>query len=721
MGNLIPVCKALIRVLLATALAGCAVAGRSEEQLADVKALDVESAVRLAGEGQALYENETSKRNGYDYCSLAVGLIEQGQLRLGIREASKALFLGQSSGDRCLVAFAKRDLAVAYSFAGLLDHAQRYAEEALSDASRCRQPATVERVARKVLGDVYLRNGRPSDALREYERIPRATLRVMQLNDALVTLSMANAYLALGQTKRAGEMFREFESHDVPIAALAKRGLGQVALAEGRPADAIRLFETAASDSRGDDAAYHRLWALAGLGRARTRTGDQAGAVAAYRRAIVAAEEVRVRFRSEELKSGFFGEVQQVFDDAVDLLVQSGDPEGALDVSERSRGRALQDLLRGRVKAKLGGDVLTDTLATQGSVAELRAAVPAGVVIVEYHTTADRTYAWTIRSSGIAVTSVAVGREPLRAEIEQFRQKIGARPMAGPSHPRDVVTKGDPDALALQTTAIAQRLYEHLIRPLGLRSGEDVVIVPHGALHYLPFQALAGHAGFLIEERGISYLPAAATVRHFLAGPSPTRRHVLGLGNPDLGSPRLALPAAEREVEQLRAIFPDAEIYVRSAATKQQLVRRGPESEVIHVAAHASLDEVDPLYSVIRLTGTDGKPGDLEAHEVYELNLSRARLVTLSACKTGLGRVSRGDELWGFTRSFLTAGSRAMVVSLWSVEDEATARLMASFYGRLPEDGVRRALRRAQLELLADPRTRDPYFWAAFNAIGDWR
>ncbi len=710
----IPFCNALILAGLVTVLGGCAAAGRSEERLAEAKAVDAESAVRLAAEGQALYESDLAKRKGYDYCSLAVGLIEQGQLRLGIREASKALFLGQSSGDRCLIASAKRDIAVAYSFAGHVDLARQYAEDALMDASSCRPPFPIERVARKVLGDLHLRAGRPRDALREYERFS-------QSGDALLTLSIANAYLAAGDTKRAGELFRGAESRNSAITALAQRGLGQVALAEGRLDEAVRLFERSAREARGNDAAYHRLWALAGLGRAHAGAGDQAGAAVAYRRAIATAEEVRARFRSEELKSGFFGEVQQVFDDAVALLVQSGDPEGALDVSERSRGRALQDLLRGRVKAKLGGDVLTDTLATQGSVAELRAAVPDGVVIVEYHTTADRTYAWTIRPSGVAVTSVGLGREALRTEIEQFRQKIGARPIAGPSHRRDVVTKGDPNALAFQTTAIAQRLYEHLIRPLGLRSSEDVVIVPHGALHYLPFQALVGDAGFLIEERGVSYLPAAATLRHFLAGPRPTRRRALGLGNPDLGSSRLALPAAEREVEQLRAIFPEAEIYVRSAATKQQLMRRGPESEVIHVAAHASLDEVDPLYSMIRLAASDGKPGDVEAHEVYELDLSRARLVVLSACKTGLGRVSRADEFWGFTRSFLAAGSRAVVVSLWAVEDETTARLMARFYGTLHEEGTRAALRRAQLALLADPQTRDPFFWAAFNAVGDWR
>ena len=69
----------------------------------------------------------------------------------------------------------------------------------------------------------------------------------------------------------------------------------------------------------------------------------------------------------------------------------------------------------------------------------------------------------------------------------------------------------------------------------------------------------------------------------------------------------------------------------------------------------------------------------------------------------------------------MAAGTRTLLVSLWPVEDEATARLMTRFYLSLGEHGVRSALRRAQLELLADPHTRDPFFWAAFNAVGDWR
>jgi CHAT domain-containing protein len=665
--------------------------------MAEIKALEAESAARLASEGEVLYDNDTTKRNGREYCSLAVGLIERGELRLGIREASKALFLGQSHRDACLVALAKRDLSLAYSFAGQLDRAQQYAEEALSGSIQCRDTAvSVARVAHRVLGDVLLRRGRPREALREYESI-----RTLDPNPALLTLSMANAYLAAGETKRASDLFRSVKSQNTTIEALAQRGLGQVALTEGRPEEAVKLFEQAAKDSRGDDDAYQRLWAFAWLGRARAISRDTTGARDAYGRAILTAENVRSRFRSEELKAGFFGDVQEIFDEAIAVFAESGNAEQALELSERSRGRALQDLIRGRVQAKLRSEVLTDGVATNVSLTEIRSAIPDNVTLIVYHSLAKRTYAWTVRRSGVAVKALELERVALSADVRSFREAIRQR--------------------TPETTVLSRRLYDHLIRPLELPSGEDVVIVPHGALHYLPFQALSGGAGFFIEERGISYLPAASVMKHFARAHETKRQRVLALGNPDLGSAGLSLPGAEREVAHLRTVFPEAEVYVGAAATKQQLVRRAPSSDVVHVAAHAELDEIDPLYSVIHLAPVARQSGDLEAHEVYELDLSGVSLVALSGCNTGVGRVSRGDELWGFTRSFLAAGSRTLLVSLWQVEDEATALLMARFYGELGAGNLRSALRAAQLQLLRDARTRDPFFWAGFDAIGDWR
>jgi len=273
---------------------------------------------------------------------------------------------------------------------------------------------------------------------------------------------------------------------------------------------------------------------------------------------------------------------------------------------------------------------------------------------------------------------------------------------------------------SFQAPAMGSQLYTLLISRLALKAPESLVVVPHDILHYLPFQALRG-ARYLIEERPLSYAPSASSAVRLLARQQGPRRRVLALGNPDLGTPRLALPGAQRETERIKAFFPEAEIYVRQDATKERLLARAPQSDLVHIAAHAEVDEVDPLYSVIRLARTEKGPGDLEAHEVYRLDLTRTRLVSLSACDTGLGRVSRGDELWGFTRSFLSAGTPALLVSLWPVEDESTARLMGRFYEELRSGSAGRALRLAQLEVLRTPATSHPFFWAPFILVGDWR
>ncbi|MBI3031396.1 MAG: CHAT domain-containing protein [Candidatus Rokubacteria bacterium] len=680
---------------------GCATVV-SPERLAELKATEAESAARLTAEGELLYRAEALKKTGYQYCSIAVGLLEQGELRRGIREASKALFLGQQSRDEYLLANAKRDLAYAYSLAGYLDRAAQFAEEAIDHVQRA--PGHVDRSvilgpAYKVRGDVRLRQGRVSEATRDYERALASSQQSFQ---PFVRVSLGNAYLASGNPPKARELFREAEAGaPAGLRPLIRRGLGQAALAEGQHQEAIRLFSEAAAQASGPDQAYHRLWALEGVGRARRAAADQAGALEAYTHAIAAAEQVRSRFRSEEFKTGFFGDIQRIFDEAVGLLVEAGQVEAALEISERSRSRALLDLLRGRVKVSAGAEAFAAPLGQAVSASELRAALPEGVAVAEYHVSPHRTYAWIIRRSGITLAVVEVERKILAHDIGRLRETIRARTPEAPE--------------------LAAGLYAQLIRPLGLVESEALVVVPHDVLHYVPFHALRGPRGYLIEERPVSYAPSASTLVRLLAREQTDKRQVLALGNPDLGTPRLSLPGAQREVERIKMLFPAAEVYVRRDATKERFMARAPQNEVVHLAAHAEVDEIDPLYSVIHLAPTEKVPGDLEAHELYRMDLARTRFVSLSACDTGLGRVSRGDEIWGFTRAFFSAGTPALLVSLWPVEDESTARLMGGFYEELRHDTAHRALRTAQLGVLRTPASSHPFFWAPFVLVGDWR
>ena len=146
----------------------------------------------------------------------------------------------------------------------------------------------------------------------------------------------------------------------------------------------------------------------------------------------------------------------------------------------------------------------------------------------------------------------------------------------------------------------------------------------------------------------------------------------------------------------------------------------------VHFATHGYLDSERADLSAIVLSMVDerGNPQDgfLRAHEIYNLNLP-AELVVLSACQTGLGKEIKGEGLVGLTRGFMYAGARRVVVSLWNVNDRATAELMQRFYrGMLKQNLTPSAsLRNAQAEMSRHPQWQSPYYWAAFVLQGDWR
>ena len=160
----------------------------------------------------------------------------------------------------------------------------------------------------------------------------------------------------------------------------------------------------------------------------------------------------------------------------------------------------------------------------------------------------------------------------------------------------------------------------------------------------------------------------------------------------------------------------------KAAATSEDL----GQYRFIHFATHGFLDSPNPELSgiVLSLVGEQGAPQDgfLRAHEIYNLKLP-ADLVVLSACQTGLGKEIRGEGLVGLTRGFMYAGAARVVVSLWSVDDEATSELMSRFYSRMIRDGLpaAAALRAAQIQLLKQPKWQAPYFWAAFVLQGEWK
>jgi CHAT domain-containing protein len=160
--------------------------------------------------------------------------------------------------------------------------------------------------------------------------------------------------------------------------------------------------------------------------------------------------------------------------------------------------------------------------------------------------------------------------------------------------------------------------------------------------------------------------------------------------------------ATADEVRAVAGVFPDAELCVGLDATKKRL-RTLPLADFRYVifATHASVDEENPMLSSIRLTPTAEDNGFLQAQEIFGLELD-AELVTLSACRSGLGRLASGEGIVGLSTAFFTAGARSLLTSLWEVGDPTTALLVQRLYTHL-RDGTlspSQALRRAQLEMI---------------------
>jgi len=676
-------------------------AGSFAAQL-ELRAREVEVAAAIAGDGRLLYLADDSKKSWGQYCAAVYPLMEAGRVREAVRSASKAFFLGQRGNDPIALSMSARDLAYAFSAAGDLDAAWKWSGEAIAHYAkigytRVNTDHSILSPVHKVRGDIEVRRGRYAEALKEYA-VALDKVSGFGTDRPFIRVAQGNAMLRGGQADKAREAFEDLRSASEPaVRAAAIRGLAELAIRARRSDEARQLLSAAVNEATEAKAGYAEMWFRYDLARTLLDAGDRKGAGGQLAIALRLADALRGKFRSEEFKTGFFADVQQVFDLAVTLAMEDGRHAEAFEISEASRARALADVIRGRDRSGRAAEA-----ARAARAGEISALLPENTALVAYHVLDTRTAAWIVRRDGLEGRWLELGGAQLADEVRALRRSIVA---------------------LASVEERARALHARLVAPLGLRTGETLLVAPHRALHFLPFQALRGAGGWLVEERPLAYVPSGSALGALVLRASVPGGALLALGNPTLPVGDLPpLPGAEAEVERIAGAFPQKATYLRGEATKGRFVAEAPASAVVHVAAHAEVDEIDPMYSRIRLAGENRAFADLEAHEFYGMDLSRVRLVALSACDSGLGRVSGGDEFWGFKRTLLSAGVRSLLVSLWPVADASTPALMEKFYApRAPGASAAAAMRDAQVALIRSPKYGHPMFWAAFNLEGDWR
>jgi tetratricopeptide (TPR) repeat protein len=316
------------------------------------------------------------------------------------------------------------------------------------------------------------------------------------------------------------------------------------------------------------------------------------------------------------------------------------------------------------------------------------AALRPGEVLLEWAFLGEDLLGWAVTRNGLArFFSERVPVREFNLELRRYREACG-RP------------DGDP---AGSGEAIAARLLAPFAEPLA--RADRVLVVPHGAAHGIPFAALPFAGEPLGARRTVVHLPSASVLPFLGNGALPPGRvSALVVGNPS-GE----LEHAEREACRVAALLGTPPL-IGLAATKEA-VRDGLRGkDVLHFATHARLDERAPLASGLELAFGE----ELSLHEWMGLRVDAA-LVVLSACETGRGEATGGDDVLGLARGILAAGARATVVSLWAVDDTATALVMSRFYQELRAGrGAGAALQAAQAWLrTADAReiARAPPNW----------
>ena len=485
------------------------------------------------------------------------------------------------------------------------------------------------------------------------------------------------------------------------------------------------------------------------LDRARIalREGQKNTAEDMLKKAIDVIEKQRSSINTEAGRIGFVGDKQTAYAELTALLLADGRYAEAFAYVERAKSRALVDLLASQKDINVRGgqkeqikttlaqlDKVEDNLAvvtqvgdkenqsksravvlalkkdlqekapelaalvsvTTPATAEIQGKLTPEETLLEYYFTGKNWYVFILTSGLITAQKLTI--TDLERNIEALRKTITNHNSTGYSQ-------------------YTQTLYRQLFAPIASAvKTNKLIIVPHGALHYLPFSALSDGKKYLIDRFSLRTLPSASVLSFLQARAKKAEAGTaLILGNPNLGNPKYDLKFAQDEALAIGKILPKSKVLLRAEATETNLRTYGSQYSFIHLAVHGTFDLDKPLNSALLLARDKDNDGLLRAGDLYNLSLN-ADLVTLSACETALGKVATGDDVVGFTRGFLYAGARSLISSLWQVDDQATRDLMVAFYSNLQSMTKDEALRQAQLKV--KKQYQHPYYWAAFVLTG---
>ncbi len=495
------------------------------------------------------------------------------------------------------------------------------------------------------------------------------------------------------------------------------------------------------------------------------------------RKILTAGTEATERMWSDSLPGevnaqGFMTTHVALFDALSDLMVHRGQDEAAFKVAERTKARVLVDVLRrGRVsitKAMTAEEKQTEReLQYEVSAASAKLAVRPGsqararrdhalqdlasfrarlytsypelkfqraeyepatlaqlapilpdrqTAAVEFVVSDEVLLLFVIRKGADGAPSLHVYRLPARFDdLEKLAMSLRA----------GIASRG------YEWRSAARQLHRILLGPAQreLRGVTTLIVVPDGVVWQVPFAALLDASNrYVVERMAVFYTPSLTALLELTKRPP---KHVgkatmLAFANPNFGGAAEPLPETAAEAKAIASLYGPSRstVYTGADALESRVRTDAGRYSVLHMATHGSISDANPLYSYLRLTQdtAHGDDGLLETREMLDLNL-KADVVVLSACDTAAGTTSRGEGVIGMSWALLVAGASSTVVSQWRVDSAATSQLMVNFHRVMASSPdlahKARALQRASLAALNGGTYKHPFYWAAFQMIGN--
>jgi CHAT domain-containing protein/tetratricopeptide (TPR) repeat protein len=700
-------------------------------------------------------------KNSEAYTLLNIGRAyrRSGDFQKALDHYSQAQALQHQTGNRAQEAETLDEIGNAYSASGRQEKALDYHRQAV-EILRSTGNVRREAVALRNLGEAYYLLDQPQKALEQFTQAISLLRSIGDLSTAAIALQgAARAELSRGNLEDA----RKYIADSVALIETVRSRSSSLQLRASYRATMEKTYEFyvdvlmqqhAKNPAQGFDAEALKV---SERGRARSLVEKLAEAPIDIRQGIDPGLIEKERDLTRVLNAKAQREMQ--------LRARKGSSEEIATLQREIS--ALEDEFQ-QVQAAIRKNSPQYSALTQPQplgLKEIQQQLDPNTILLEYALGDVRSYLWVV-----TLDSLKTFELPKREEIEKVAREVSesltarsvVKSLETPEQRRARIAGAD--ARFKQVNAELSRM---ILAPAAAEFGKKrLVIVLDGALQYVPFAALplAMHRPVILDHEIISLQSASAfavqrrnlsdrapaqkavaviadpvfsvTDARFKGGTAVTNtnpqgstriiEHLPGNANGQLSIPRL--PFTRSEADQILAVAPrDSSMKALDFRANRSLATSGELSKYryVHFATHGYLDTTRAGLSAIVLSMVDeqGNPRDgfLRTHDIYNLKLP-AELVVLSACETGLGKDVKGEGIEGLTRGFMYAGARRVVVSLWNVNDKATASLMQRLYtGMLRSNKTpAAALRAAQIEMLRTAQWQSPYYWAAFVMQGEW-